>query len=96
MKQVDARALTTSSIQSATEGLILQKVSALLAPFNRNGVIITHNTEIIADLEIDSVAVFDLIMEVEDTYDITFPMETISEMKTVGNLVDTIKVLKNA
>jgi len=85
-----------NSAAPATEDLILQNVSALLAPFNRNKIIIKRETEIITDLEIDSVAVFDLIMEVEDGYDITFPMETISEMKSVGELVDTIRLLKNA
>ena len=81
---------------SKTEDFILQKVTGLLAPFNRNGIAITRQTEIITDLEVDSVAVFDLIMEVEDGYDITFPMETVSEVKSVGDLVDTIRTLKNA
>jgi len=83
-------------VSSNTEDLILQKVSSLLSPFNRKGILIARDTTIMSDLEVDSVAVFDLIMEVEDSYDITFPMETISEMKSVGDLVDTIRTLKNA
>ena len=79
-----------------TEDLILQKVSSLLSPYNRTNIEIKRETEIMADLEVDSVAVFDLIMEVEDGYDITFPMETVSEMKSVGDLVDTIRTMKNA
>jgi acyl carrier protein len=51
---------------------------------------------IVSDLEVDSVAVFDLIMEVEDSYDITFPMETVSEMKSVGDLVGTIQTLRQS
>jgi len=89
-------AVSGPSIAATSDDLILQKVSGLLAPFNQKNIAITRETEIITDLEIDSVAVFDLIMEVEDGYDITFPMETISEMKSVGELVDTIRVLKNA
>lgn len=82
-------------MSSNTEDLILQKVTSLLIPFNRNDIAISRGTEIITDLEVDSVAVFDLIMEVEDGYDITFPMETVSEIKSVGDLVDTIRSLKN-
>lgn len=78
------------------EPTILDTVCGLLAPYNRNNISITRETAIMADLEVDSVAVFDLIMEVEDGYDITFPMETVSEMRTVGDLVDTIRVFKNA
>lgn len=82
-------------MSSNTEDLILQKVTSLLGPFNHNGISISRNTKIITDLEVDSVAVFDLIMEVEDGYDVTFPMETVSEIKSVGDLVDTIRSLKN-
>lgn len=78
------------------ETSILETIRTLLTPYNRNTIAITRETAIMADLEVDSVAVFDLIMEVEDGYDITFPMETVSEMRTVGDLVDTIRVFKNA
>lgn len=81
---------------SATDDLIHQKVCALLAPYNHKGADISRGTAIMSDLEVDSVAVFDLIMEVEDAYEITFPMETVSEMNTVGDLVDTIRALKTA
>ena len=76
--------------------LIFQKVCGLLAPYNRNDLSLTRSTVIMSDLEIDSVSVFDLIMEVEDAYDITFPMETVSSMKSIGDLVDTIRALKSA
>ena len=88
-------ALKGPSIAATTDDLILQKVSSLLEPFNHKKIAIARETEIITHLEIDSVAVFDLIMEVEDGYDITFPMETVSEIKSVGDLVDTIRSLKN-
>jgi len=78
------------------EASILETVRTLLTPYNRNTIAIMRETAIMADLEVDSVAVFDLIMEVEDGYDITFPMETVSEMRTVGDLVDTIRVFTNA
>ena len=96
MKQSNLNGQGASLVSSDTDDLIFQKVCALLAPFNRNDIALTRNTVIVSDLEIDSVAVFDLIMEVEDAYDITFPMETVSEMKTIGDLVDTVRALKAA
>jgi len=61
----NSRPVADHSVVPAAEDLILQNVSTLLAPFNRNKITIKRETEIITDLEIDSVAVFDLIMEVE-------------------------------
>ncbi len=78
------------------DDLIFQKTCALLAPYNKGGVRLSRATEITSDLEVDSVAVFDLIMEIEDSYDISFPMETISEMRSIGDIVDTIRQMKTA
>lgn len=73
---------------------VLDKITALLTPYNQKNIPISANTKIMADLEIDSVAIFDLVMEVEDTYDVTFPMETISDIETVGDLINTITTIK--
>ncbi len=45
------------------------------------------------DLEVDSVAVFDLVMGLEDFYDISIPMELISDIRTVGELSIAVKEL---
>lgn len=57
------------------------------------GVEITRETRIVADLEIDSVTVFDLIMEVEDAHDISISMEVISATHTVGELTTVVETL---
>ncbi len=78
------------------DDLIFQKTCSLLAPYNRRGMKLTRSTGILSDLEVDSVAVFDLIMEIEDSYDISFPMEIIGDMKSIGDIVDTIRSMKKA
>ena len=78
-----------------TEDLLLQKVVTLLKPYNHNSIDVAPETKIMAELNVDSVAVFDLIMEVEDEYDVTFPMETVSEIISVGDLTDAIRRIKN-
>jgi len=55
---------------------------------------ITRETMILADLEIDSVDVFDMIMEVEDAFDISIPMEVIGEVQSVGELTDAVVRLR--
>lgn len=68
----------------------------MLAEYIPDGTKITNDTRIVADLEIDSVDVFDLIMEVEDAYDISISMELISTTHTVGELVDVVDGLTRA
>lgn len=70
--------------------LVFRKLCTLLAPLNRNGATLGYETVIMSELDVDSIAIFDLIMEVEDAYDITFPMEDISEMRTIGELIDRV------
>ncbi len=94
MKHANLNGHGTALVPSQADDAIFQKVCALLGPYNRNDIPLTRSTIIVSDLEVDSVAVFDLIMEVEDAYDVTFPMETVSDLKSLGDLVETIRSLK--
>ncbi|GAB5454706.1 MAG: hypothetical protein Hens2KO_09350 [Henriciella sp.] len=75
---------------------IFDTIVSVLAEYIPDGTKITNNTRIVADLEIDSVDVFDLIMEVEDAYDISISMELISTTHTVGELVNVVDDLNGA
>ena len=72
---------------------IFDKICELLKPYNVKNKPIHKSSGIMSDLEVDSTAVFDLIMELEDHYDISIPMETITDVKTVGELVHAIQEL---
>ena len=79
----------------ADDDLIFLKTCSFLGKYNEAGIKLARETRIVADLEVDSVEVFDLIMEVEDEYAVSFPMELVSEIQTIGELVDTIRRLKS-
>ena len=79
-----------------TDDPVFERMRQLLSPFNAKGIQIGLHTNITTDLEIDSVAVLDLIMEIEDEYAISFPMNLISEIRTVGDLVNAIHQLTGA
>ena len=74
--------------------LMFRKIRDLIEPFNDSGVEISYDTHIGRDLEIDSVAVLDLIMEIEDSYDVSFSMNLISEFQTIGDLMEAVHRLK--
>lgn len=54
---------------------------------------ITMDTDIETDLKADSIDVIELLMELEDTYNITVPSEKALELKRVGDLVDFLTEL---
>lgn len=76
------------------DDLVFHKIATLLEPLNNKAVKLTRETDIIADLEIDSVSLLDVVMDIEDNYDISIPVNTISEIKTIGELVDAIHQIK--
>lgn len=82
------------TVDSEGADLVFRKICELLGPFNADGLKLTRDTDITSELEIDSVAVLDLIMDIEDAYDVSFPMNKISETRTIGDLVDAIHALK--
>jgi acyl carrier protein len=78
------------------DDLVFRRVCALLEPLNHKGVKLTRDIDLVADLEIDSVSVLDVVMDVEDAYDISIPVNTISETRTLGELVDAIHAIKKS
>ena len=58
----------------------------LLKPYNPENKSLTAETDIPAELNIDSVGVLDFIMEVEDKYDIEIPMNAVANIRTIGEL----------
>jgi len=69
---------------------VYDKICELLKPYNPKNRPIEMSSGIMSDLEVDSTAVFDIIMGLEDHYDISIPMEMVSDIKTVGELTSAI------
>ena len=65
-----------------------------LAPFQIGERPITGSTVIAKDLAIDSLAIMDMVMELEDHYDISIPMSLVAEIYTVDQLADAILKLR--
>ena len=78
---------------SAEHDLVFHKIAGLLRELAGAKIDITRETNFLSDIDIDSVAVLDLIMEIEDEYAISFPMNKTAEIKTVGELVDAVHEL---
>ncbi len=74
---------------------IFDKVSQLIAPFNKKGVTLAEATTFAGDLEWDSLTVMDFVAAIEDEFDILITMNMQAEIETVGQLVDAVERLRN-
>ncbi|WP_233356259.1 acyl carrier protein [Henriciella aquimarina] len=70
---------------------IVERIRTALAPFLPPDAVVTEDMKIGSDIEIDSVEVFDVVMELEDYYDISLPMEITSDIQTIGDLAKAVE-----
>ncbi len=73
---------------------IMGEICHHLAPFQIGEKPITGKTVITKDLAIDSLAVMDMVMEIEDRFDVSIPMNVVAEIYTVDELADTVLKLR--
>lgn len=72
--------------------MVFEKVKAILSEqFDVEEDSITTETSIVDDLGADSLDVVDLLMSIEDEFEIEVPDEEIDNIKTVGELVKYIE-----
>ncbi|MGD9742322.1 MAG: acyl carrier protein [Dongiaceae bacterium] len=70
---------------------VFDAVVTLLDQFKREEAIITRETDISEDLRLDSLAVMDLMMELEDKFDVSIPLNLVAEIRTVGDLAEAVR-----
>ena len=72
--------------------MVLEKVKDILAKqFEVEADKITEQTDIAEDLGADSLDVVDVLMSLEDAFDVEIPDEEIEKLTTVGALVSYIE-----
>ncbi len=72
--------------------MVFEKIRSMLATqFDKEEDDITMDTDIQEDFNADSIDIVDLLMAIEDDFDIVIPDEEIAGMKKVGDLVKYIE-----
>lgn len=77
-----------SDIEAQIVELLARRVPA--------GVNLSAETQIVGGLGLDSVAILDFIMDIEDRFDISIPLDRIAEVQTLGELSRAIEALQRA
>ena len=70
---------------------ILAEVKAILGRFAKTSAPVEEETELVNDLGLDSLLVMEIVQEVEDVFDISFPLNNLSEIHTVRDFVLQIR-----
>ncbi len=75
---------------------ILQKLCHHIRRFASSGIEIVPESDLINQLAIDSVKLLNLVMEIEDEFDISVPINVLADVQTVRDLADLIHKIKSA
>jgi acyl carrier protein len=70
------------------------EIVALLAQRIPAGIHVSAQTQIVGGLGLDSVAILDFIMDVEDRFDISIPLDRVAEVQTIAELSRAIEALR--
>ena len=71
--------------------LLCDRLSAL----TDSELLITPDTNLISQLSIDSIKLLNLIMEIEDTFDVSIPINGLTDVQTVRQLADLVYKVKS-
>ena len=80
----------TDTMQSDADE-VLREICDLLEAHNPNHIEITAETDLSADLNIDSVAAMDVIMNIEDKFEIDIPLNQVGELRSVRDLAEVVR-----
>ena len=74
---------------------ILEKVISELSALATSDANLTENSELVTELGLDSFKVLDLLMDIEDEFDISMPVNLLADMRTVKDLAERIHTVIN-
>lgn len=66
------------------------KIIELFSNHREGEVEVTQSTKIVADLGIDSLGIMEVLSEVEDTFGLVIPDESLKSIETVGHVIAAI------
>lgn len=77
-----------------SEQSVINEVIPILGKFTKPDMVITKDSHLTRDLELDSVKVMELMMEIEDHFDISIPLNALPDVNSVAELASEIAKLK--
>ncbi|HEY5288869.1 MAG TPA: acyl carrier protein [Caulobacteraceae bacterium] len=94
MRQLRQLALVEDKVDPS-ERVIREDISTIFAQVLGHPVNVSDHTDIVEDLGMDSLGVMNFVMAIEDFYDISIPLDRITQIQTVGDLIHAVEDLRS-
>ena len=72
---------------------LVVKLCDILRPFNKDGIDLNEKTDLAADLGLDSLKVVELLLTVEDSFDISIPLNILPDVRTIRDFAEQLQQL---
>jgi acyl carrier protein len=70
---------------------IIEQLFELIRPYSEQSIVLSEQTRIIADVGLDSMQVMELVMQIEDNFDVSVPLNILPDVNTIGSSPNTLK-----
>lgn len=72
---------------------LVPKLIDLLKPFNKDSLELTEDIDLVEDLGLDSLKVVELLVSVEDSFDISIPLNILPQVRTIKDFAKQLERL---
>ncbi len=76
-----------------SEEEILDQLYELIRPHSEQSIVLSEQTRIMDDVGLDSMKVMELVMQIEDHFDVSVPLNILPDMKTIGEFAKHLETL---
>ena len=89
----DNRIIFAASRTMSQYDSILSQLYEVLGPYTPDGHSLSEDTEFISDLSLDSMKVMQLLLDTEERFDVSIPLNIIPDVRTVGHFARCVQQL---
>jgi acyl carrier protein len=72
---------------------ILDQLFELIQPLSEQPIVLSEQTRIMDDVGLDSMKVMELVMQIEDRFDVSVPLNILPDMNTIGEFAKHLEAL---
>lgn len=72
---------------------LVVKLCDIMQPFNEEGIDLKEETDLAAELGLDSLKVVELLVTVEDSFDISIPLNILPQVRTIKDFAEQLQQL---
>jgi acyl carrier protein len=72
---------------------ILDQLFELIHPYSEQSMVLSEQTRIMDDVGLDSMKVMELVMQIEDHFDVSVPLNILPDVTTIGEFAKHLETL---